>query len=295
MSKPTDKENKELTGLRAWLHTVIFEADTRGGAIFDIALLIAIVLSIVAISLETVQGIGWEYVDGERIAGAGRFGNWLSIIRWFFTILFTIEYILRLYCVNRPLKYALSFWGIIDLLSFLPDYILLGTGRGARGFAVIRSLRLIRAFRIFKLGWVQSEADDLGGAIWRARAKILVFLSAVMILVTVSGTLMYEIEHSIVGDESKYKSIPDGIYWAIVTMTTVGFGDIVPVSTPGKFLSAFLILVGYSLIIVPTGFVSAEVLESKRQRRLNTISCPSCIREGHDSDAKYCKHCGGLL
>jgi voltage-gated potassium channel len=267
---------------RERIHEVIFEAGTPGGAFFDITLLIAIVLSIIVISLDTVQEISPET------------HQWLAMAKWFFTGLFTIEYGLRIYCVKRPWKYVTSFWGIVDLLSFLPDYLLLIFQANAH-FAVIRSLRLLRAFRIFNLGWFQSEAEDLGDAIWRARAKVVVFLSVVMILVTVTGTLMYEIENEILGEESLFHSIPDGIYWAIVTMTTVGFGDIVPKTVAGKFLSAFLILVGYSLIIVPTGFVSAEVIEAQRRRRLTTISCPSCITEGHDVDAKFCKNCGEEL
>ena len=281
MSANSTKDENKTT--RERIHEIIFEADTLGGAVFDIALLIAIVLSIVIISLETVPEISAET------------RHWLAMAKWFFTGIFTIEYALRIYCVRRPWKYIISFWGIVDLLSFLPDYLLLFLGADAHGFAVIRSLRLLRAFRIFHLGWFQSEAEDLGDAIWRARAKVVVFLTVVMILVTVSGTLMYEIENEILGEKSLFHSIPDGIYWAIVTMTTVGFGDIVPKTVAGKFLSAFLILVGYSLIIVPTGFVSAEVIEAQRRRRLTTISCPSCITEGHDADAKFCKNCGEVL
>jgi voltage-gated potassium channel len=285
--------------IRQKLHEVIFDADTFGGVLFDVLLLLVIVCSIIVISLETVQGIGWLPSsltrNGLPVRLAGPYSNILTTMRWIFTALFTIEYLLRIYCVNRPSKYIFSFWGVVDLLAFLPDYILLlMPGSTSHGFAVIRSLRLIRVFRIFKLGWFQWEADDLGHAIWRARAKIIVFLATVMILVTVTGTLMFEIENELAGTDSQFHSIPDGIYWAIVTMTTVGFGDIVPVTVPGKFLSAFLILVGYSLIIVPTGFVTAEVIDARR-RKITVISCPHCVTEGHDSDAKYCKYCGGLL
>jgi len=188
------------------------------------------------------------------------------------------------------------FWGIIDLLSFLPDYILfyLETTQFGRAFSAIRSLRLLRVFRIFQLGWFQEEADELGSAIYRSRGKIVVFLATVMVIVTVAGTLMYEVEYAALKEESQFQSIPDSIYWAIVTMTTVGFGDIVPKSAGGKFLSAIVILLGYSLIIVPTGFVSAEIIETKR-RKVMTRSCPSCITEGHDTDANYCKNCGDVL
>ena len=159
----------------------------------------------------------------------------------------------------------------------------------------------MRVFRILKLSWFQHEADDLGNAVWRARGKIVVFLSVVMIIVTVSGTMMYEIENQFADKledgttTSQFTSIPTGIYWAIVTMTTVGFGDIVPVTAAGKVISAVLILVGYSLIIVPTGFVSAEVLKGRREKPITTISCQSCITEGHDEDAIYCKFCGEKL
>ncbi len=288
-------KNSDEKDLRERIHEIIFGTDTFLGATFDVLLLIAIVFSIVVISMESVQGVGWDFPKGEnegaKIYENGSAGNLLHLAKWFFTGLFTLEYLTRIFCVKRPIKYITSFWGVIDLLSFLPDYILL-LGTTTFGFGVIRSLRLMRVFRIFKLGWFQVEAEDLGNAIWRARAKIIVFLTVVMILVTVTGTLMFEIENALKQDESLFKSIPDGIYWAIVTMTTVGFGDIVPITVPGKFLSAFLILVGYSLIIVPTGFVTAEVLDAKRRKQNGIISCSSCLTEGHDTDATYCKYCG---
>ena len=270
--------------LREKIHEIIFEADTPMGALFDILLLISIVISIIVTCLATVA----QY-KGEP---------WIDWVSFFFTILFTVEYLLRIYCVRRPWKYIFSFWGLIDLLSVVPDYFLLiSANSSTRAFSVIRSLRLLRVFRIFKLGWFQSEADDLGGAIWRARAKVIVFLTVVMIIVTVMGTLMYEIELLFLAGtdvQSDFDSIPEGIYWAVVTMTTVGFGDTVPKSPPGKFLSAVLILLGYSLIIVPTGFVSAEIIESKK-KRITTRSCSSCVTEGHDLDAKHCKYCGEFL
>lgn len=294
MPTPPREPKRPPATFRERLHEIIFETDTRAGACFDIALLILIVLSIVAISLETVEGIGWIFKgedESEKIR-AGQTGEWLYLIKWVFTGLFTFEYLLRVYCVKRPLKYMLSFWGIIDLLSFLPDYLMWFVGPMSH-FAVIRSLRLLRAFRVFNLGWFHSEGQQLGRAVFRSRGKIFVFLSVVLIIVTVAGTLMYEVENAL-DRNSQFKSIPDGIYWAIVTMTTVGYGDIVPHTIPGKFLSAFLILVGYSLIIVPAGFVSAEVIQSS-QKNLTTISCPSCITEGHDRDAVYCKYCSEKL
>ena len=264
--------------------------------LFDVLLLVAIILSVAATSLETVDGFQEKWSEE------------LFFARWFFTILFTVEYFLRIICVKRPLKYIFSFWGIIDLAAILPDYLLLLIGVGgfktsvkAHSFSVVRSLRLLRIFRILNLAWFQGEAEELGSAIWNARGKIVVFLMVVMIIVTVAGSVMYEVESQFAFDENgestcQFTSIPNGIYWAIVTMTTVGFGDIVPVTTGGKFISASLILLGYSLIIVPTGFVSAEVLESRKSRRkMSTISCPSCLTEDHDTDAVYCKFCGQKL
>jgi len=294
-NRPSPKSKSPLS-TREKIHEIIFGAETPAGALFDILLLVAIVLSVIVICLETVKTdalVPWTEIP---------WTDALYGIHWFFTILFTVEYFLRVYCVKRPIKYIFSFWGIIDLISFLPDYLLVITGAGvgagaeARGsvFSVIRALRLLRVFRIFKLGWFQAEADDLGNAIWRARAKIVVFLTAVLIIVTVAGSMMYEIENYAMGDESMFNSIPEGIYWAIVTMTTVGFGDIVPKSFAGKFLSSLLIMLGYSLIIVPTGFISAEVIESKK-KLLSARACASCVSEGHDSDAKFCKYCGEPL
>lgn len=310
--------------LRERIHEIIFEAHTFSGIAFDLLLLVAIIASIGVISMETVESFQKDWP------------NQLFYLKWFFTILFTIEYLLRVYCVKKPLKYIFSFWGIIDLISFLPDYILLIVAWNTDAeyvsshFAVIRSLRLMRVFRILKLSWFQQEADDLGNAVWQARGKIVVFLSVVMIIVTVAGTVMYEVENQLAPKEtiaqsnsstdaqdesldeksnrggqaddkpndkstSQFTSIPTGIYWAIVTMTTVGFGDIVPVTAVGKVISAILILLGYSLIIVPTGFVSAEVLKARSKKNVTTFSCSSCITEGHDEDAIYCKFCGEKL
>lgn len=292
-SDPANSPSPNPPTLRNRIHEIIFEADTFLGALFDILLLLAIVASIVVVCLETVPGIGLSESTGSDLPG--KYEEQLKILSWAFTIFFTIEYAVRLFCVRKPSKYAFSFWGIIDLLSFLPDYLLwiFSSGTLSRGsFSVIRALRLLRVFRIFKLGWFEYEAEDLGSAVWRARAKIVVFLTVVMIVVTVMGTLMYEVEHTAEGNQ--FESIPVAIYWAIVTMTTVGFGDIVPVTAVGKALSAILILIGYSLIIVPTGFVSAEIL-GMQQKNTSTISCPSCITEGHSTDAVYCKYCGELM
>jgi len=282
----TDAESPPvLSPTREKIHEIIFGADTFWGTVFDVALLIAILVSVVVVCLQSCDGKGFDR-NGNPESPTATVLFWMS---WGFTILFTIEYLFRLYCVRRPTKYATSFWGLIDLFSFLPDFLLIWTGAG-HSFSVLRSLRLLRVFRILRLSWFQDEAEELGAAVWRSRAKIIVFLFAVMVIVTMAGTLMYEVEKH--GDDTLFKNIPEGIYWAIVTMTTVGFGDIVPKTTAGKFLSAFVILLGYSLIIVPTGFVSAEVIESKRKKNLVARSCSSCVTEGHDIDAKYCKYCG---
>jgi len=307
MPNKSIEKKQILSRTKEKIHQVIFGADTFWGLVFDIVLLLAILASIVVVCLQTVEGIGWEWPEDpnafrEHIpTPLCKVGGPLWIANWTFTIFFTVEYFLRLYCVRKPSRYVFSFWGIIDLLSFLPDYIFLlsGASEFSRAFSIIRSLRLLRVFRLFQLGWFQGEADELGSAIWRSRGKIVVFLATVMVIVTLAGTLMYEVESRFVQDGdgnnvSQFQSIPEAIYWAIVTMTTVGFGDIVAMSLPGKFLSAFVILLGYSLIIVPTGFVSAEIINTKRKNKLPR-SCPSCITDGHDADARYCKYCGDLM
>ncbi len=297
MSKPSNESpsnnpRKARSTHREKIHEIIFGAHTFWGAFFDVMLLLVIVASVIVISLETVVEIQQSIPKT------------LFWLKWIFTILFTIEYLLRIYCVKNPAKYIFSFWGIIDLLAILPDYILLSmginTGPHSHGFSVIRSLRLLRVFRILNLSWIQHEGEDLGNAIWRARGKVVVFLMVVLIIVIVAGTIMYEIENDFPKDAngdslSKFTSIPIGIYWAIVTMTTVGFGDIVPLTDAGKIVSAILILLGYSLIIVPTGFVSAEIIDAKKQKKVTAIACSSCVTEGHDEDARYCKYCGEEL
>ncbi|MBC8351722.1 MAG: ion transporter [Planctomycetes bacterium] len=276
-------EHQPRAAWRDKLYEIIFEADTRAGQSFDIGLLIAILISVSVVCLETVEDLNKVY------------GDWFFYAEWTLTVLFTVEYVLRLICVRRPVGYATSFYGVVDLLSFLPTYISgFGFGRFA-SFAVIRSFRLMRVFRVLKLIHLTSESEDLAGAVWRARGKIVVFLCVVFITVTIAGTAMYEVERIYNPRETQFTSIPKSIYWAIVTMTTVGYGDIVPQTTLGKILSALLILVGYSLIIVPTGFVSAEAIDSRRKRRVLTQTCPYCLVEAHQSDAVYCRVCGRPL
>lgn len=273
---------KQRAPWRERLYTVIFEADTRAGQWFDIGLLVAILLSVGVVAIETVEEVQAQY------------GPTLNRIEWFFTILFTIEYLLRLISVRRPLNYAFSFYGLIDFISILPTYLAPMFG-SARSFAVVRSFRLLRVFRIMKLIHLTSESEDLASAVWRARSKVIVFLMVVLITVTISGTAMYEIERLASPEKTHFTSIPQSVYWAVVTMTTVGYGDIVPQTTPGKMVSALLILVGYSLIIVPTGFVSAEFSASKQQGKLSNQTCPYCMAEGHLKDAIYCRKCGKPL
>ncbi len=258
------------------LYDIIFEAETPSGKAFDIALLIAIILSVVAVMLESVDSIDAEY----RTA--------LIVAEWSFTIVFTIEYITRLWVVQRPLLYARSFFGIVDLLSILPTFIALFFG-GAQSLLVVRALRLVRVFRIFKLARYVGEAGALQQALAASRAKITVFLVSVMALVLIIGAIMHLVEGP---SNADFDSIPDAVYWAIVTMTTVGYGDISPVTIPGKAIASLVMILGYGIIAVPTGIVSAELVRTKT---VSTEVCANCTAEGHDVGAKHCKHCGHEL
>ena len=285
MKEATD--NRTVAPWRDRLHQIIFEADTRAGKVFDIALLLSILISVVTVSLESVDDYGNDPF----------YSRLFFVVEWCVTILFSIEYVLRLVCVRRPLRYAFSFFGIVDILAILPTYLMFFLP-GAQSLVLIRALRLLRIFRVFKLARMLQEAATLRRAIWDARGKVAVFVTTVLIAVAIAGSAMYFVENVEAwrgSDQppSQFTSIPQSMYWAIVTMTTVGYGDIVPTSFPGKMLSALLILVGYSLIIVPTGFVSAELVKSRGP--VSTQACPSCMREGHDFDAVYCKRCGAQL
>ena len=270
------------------LYVIIFEADTRAGQIFDIVLLIAILISIAVISFETVDSVNQ------------RWSRELQAAEWILTLLFTAEYAARLICARKPWRYALSFFGIIDLVACMPLYITVFTSFNSQSLTIVRSIRLLRVFRVLKMMRMLREAHDLKSAIIRSRDKILVFLAVVLVAVTISGTVMYQVE-SIYHDASdtrvnQFSSIPESMYWAIVTMTTVGYGDIVPHTWVGKIVSALLILLGYSLIIVPTGFVSAEIQSRKTTPKdLNSRTCPHCFREGHSVDANFCDICGNRL
>lgn len=273
---PVAQRNKQ----KEKIHEIIFEADTPMGKAFDVTLLILIMASVVVVMLESVQHLQADY------------SNLFYALEWGFTIIFTIEYLLRLYCVYRPLRYATSFFGIIDLLAILPTYISVFV-YGTQYLLVIRGLRLLRIFRIFKLGHFLTEADSIVKALKASRAKITVFLLFVLLLVIVIGSVMYLIEG---GQNEGFSSIPRAIYWTIVTLTTVGYGDITPVTELGQFLSAFIMLLGYAILAVPTGIVSAEmVAESRRPSQSNTQACRYCGREGHTDDAVFCKYCGEKL
>ena len=267
----------ELSPWRHRLHTVIFEADTPAGKNFDVALLWAIVLSVAVVFAESVSSVRESY------------GTALRVAEFVFTGLFTIEYVLRLLAVRRPLKYVFSFYGLVDLLSILPTFVELLLP-GAASLRVVRMLRLLRVFRVLKLVGFLREAQILTNALVASRRKITVFLSAVLVLVTLLGTLVYMVEDA----EAGFTSIPRSIYWAIVTVTTVGYGDIAPQTVPGQVIASLMMILGYAILAVPTGIVGAELARSTRVAT-NTQACLSCGAEGHDDDADYCKRCGHKL
>ena len=261
---------------RDQLYTIIYEADTRAGKFFDVLLLISIGCSVLAVALESVESIHAAY------------GPTLIRMEWFFTILFTVEYILRLISVERPLQYGRSFFGIIDLLATFPTYLALLIP-GAQTLLVIRVLRLLRVFRVFKMGAYLQEAEVLRRALWASRRKISVFLAAVLTSVIIIGAIMYVIE----GEESGFTSIPVGIYWAIVTLSTVGYGDVAPVTPLGQIMAAIVMLLGFGILAVPTGIVSLELARPSGEQA--SRHCPECESSGHDADALYCKYCASIL
>ncbi len=269
---------KPAGGWRAQLYAIIFESDTPKGRAFDLALIGAILLSVLMIVLTSVQSIAAEY------------GAWLHGAEWFFTVLFTVEYIGRCLCVQRPVAYARSFFGIIDLMSILPSYLSLFVP-GAHVIMGVRILRLLRIFRILKLALYIQEYSMLGDALLASRRKIFVFLSVVFLIVFLLGTVMYVVE----GPEHGYTSIPTAVYWAISTMTTVGFGDLVPKTDIGRAIASFMMLLGWGILAVPTGIISSEITHQRGQRALLPRICPSCLSPGHEPTARYCKDCGAPL
>lgn len=259
------------------LHEIIFEADTFWGKFFDLLLIAGILASVMVVMLESVQSINLKY------------GNTFKIMEWVFTILFTLEYIARIIVLKKPIYYVRSFYGIIDLLSIIPTYLSLFFF-GTQALIVLRILRLLRIFRVLKLVRFLSEANKLFYALKSSLPKIIVFLVSVVCIMFIIGTMMYIIEEG----NNGFDSIPRSIYWAIVTMTTVGYGDIAPHTVLGQTLASFIMILGYGIIAVPTGIVASQIHKVKN-KEISTQACPSCGKEGHDIDAEYCKYCGSKM
>jgi len=273
------KSNSNNKLWRDQLHEIIYEADTKAGKLFDVILLWLILASIALVMLESVRDYDLKY---HRL---------FNISEWVITILFTIEYILRIISVNKPRKYIFSFYGIIDLLSTAPKYLSLMFG-GGHYLAAIRALRLLRVFRILKLARYVGATNNLSKALKASRYRIMVFISVVIVICIIIGTLMYLIE----GDQSGFTSIPRGVYWAIVTLTTVGYGDIAPQSAFGQFLASMVMILGYGIIAIPTGIVTSEFTKlGNKDISLNTQSCPNCSAENHRDGAEFCYNCGNRL
>lgn len=268
------KPNTDTPALRERVRKIIHEADTPSGKAFDVSLILAILVSVAVVMLITVPGLKhWKPT--------------LNGVEWGFTILFTVEYALRLWSVESPGKYARSFFGVIDLVAILPTYIS-ALYPGAEYLLVVRALRVLRIFRILKLIEYVKGARVIMRALRASHAKITVFLMAVLILVTIIGSVMYLVEGQ---DNERFSSIPKSVYWAIVTLTTVGYGEITPSTALGQFLAAIVMIMGYSIIAVPTGIVSAEIAKVDGPNAPNTRACPNCGVEGHRLDAKFCHAC----
>lgn len=273
MSPPTQAR----AAWRDTLYRVIFEADTPTGKLFDIVLVLSIIVSVLAVMLDSV---GFIHARWEKE---------LVFLEWLFTIVFTLEYLARLISAHKPTAYVFSFMGMVDLLSTLPSYIGLFLSGGSYAMA-LRLLRLLRIFRVLKLSYYLEESHVMARALAASRRKLLVFLLSILTLVMILGTIMFTVE----GPENGYTSIPESIYWAIVTLTTVGYGDIAPKTALGQGIASMVMILGYAIIAVPTGIVTAEL--SRVQRDLNlVIACPRCMLEGHDHDAAYCRRCGEHL
>lgn len=263
--------------LKHHLYVIIFGTHTPAGRAFDISLIIAIVVSLIVLILESIPSVMTEW------------SQQLRYIEYSFTALFTLEYLLRLYCSPKPKSYATSFYGVVDLLAILPTYLAI-IFPGASFMGVVRLLRVMRIFRILKLVRYLQDSNILLRSLLMARRKILIFFSTVGILVTIFGSLIFDIE----GPENGFTSIPQSIYWAIVTITTVGYGDITPQTAFGKAIASLTMLLGYSILAVPTGIITAE-LSNEMNSHKELVKCPNCNRAGHDSDAMYCKHCASEL
>lgn len=276
-------ETDDRAAWRERLYVIIFESDTPAGKAFDVVLIAMIVLSVIAIMLESVRAVNVEY------------GPYLRVAEWAFTILFTVEYVLRLLCAQNPRRYATSFFGIIDLLAIIPTYLSVLIP-GAQHLIAVRLLRTLRVFRVLKLAEYLAEATVLIRALRASQRKITVFVFTVFTLVVILGSMMYLIE----GAENGFTSIPLSIYWAIVTLTTVGYGDISPQTVPGQMFAAFIMIIGYGIIAVPTGIVTAEISRAQNEDtterlRRRTRACPNCGVGDHDVDAAFCRRCGASL
>jgi voltage-gated potassium channel len=258
------------------LYEIIFEADTREGRFFDLCLIILILTSIVLVILDSIRSVHEKYY---------LFFRWSE---WIITIFFTLEYIARIYTLKKPLRYIFSFYGVIDLLAILPSFIVF-IFSGGQSLIVLRAIRLLRVFRIFKLNRYTSAGRLLSTALYRSREKIFIFLAVVVTSVIIFGTIMYIVE----GEEHGFSNILVGIYWAVVTLTTVGYGDISPATGLGQFIASLIMIMGYAIIAVPTGIVTSEMM--KLPAISNTQVCPKCLFDKHEDDARFCKKCGTLL
>ena len=266
--------SEKSDSLRERLGLIVFGTDTPAGKLFDVVLIYAILISVAAVVLDSVEALHLSY------------GRWFFYLEWMFTLLFTVEYFVRIYIAHRPFRYIFSFFGLIDLISVIPSYLALVV-TGAKYLLIIRMIRVLRVFRVFKLIRYLAEANVLLRSLYLARRKILVFFFTVIVLSFVFGSLMFVVE----GPESGFTSIPKSIYWTIVTITTVGYGDITPQTVLGQIISTLAMLLGYSIIAIPTGIVTAE-LASEMGRERHWRICKNCGRRGHDGDALHCKFCG---
>jgi len=269
-------EGEPFSGWRETLHEIIFGVETPLAKAFDLVLIVCILLSVLAVMLGSVGSL------------QARFGQWFYALEWFFTLLFSIEFILRLLCVRKPWLYLRSFFGVVDFLAIIPTYLAV-LFPSIKYMLMIRVLRLLRIFRVLKLSEYMGEARVLLVALSQSRKKILVFLYAVGTLVIIFGSIMYVVE----GSEAGFTSIPRSVYWAIVTMTTVGYGDIAPQTVVGQMVASLMMIVGYGIIAVPTGIYSAELIKVKRE--INNNACPDCGAVGHEFDANFCRICGHAL
>lgn len=260
------------------IHEIIYEADTKEGKLFDVILLVAIIASVLLVMLESIESFDVKY------------HTFLNVSEWIITILFSIEYVLRVISINKPWKYIFSFYGIIDLLSTIPKYLSLFIF-GSHHLAALRALRLLRIFRILKLARYIGASNRLLLALRASKAKISVFLFFVIIICVILGTVMYMIE----GSENGFTSIPTSVYWAIVTLTTVGFGDITPHTPVGQLIASVIMILGYGIIAIPTGIVTSEMTKANSNVDTNTQTCPTCLKEKHKDNAGFCYNCGGKL